>query len=313
MILKRTLPFLAALGLVVAPLLTAAPAGAAATVTAVGVGAGWPATFDPTGTSTPTEEAGNYRFSVNGTELSVYCTDYTLPLNPAAAFSVTVNGAAWAGRAANIAAYHASLGTPAVDANDEAAAVQVAIWALTNSITIDALHVPNANVLTRALELAAITATVVVPTALDPVLTVTAVRNGDHVLVSATLSGTDTPAGEPVTITSGSTTVMVTTDAAGLATADLTGVTGSVGAAWNGTVGPGVILTPDDGSQPVITAEAYAVSAYATVEIPAAVTATTAAPGQLPYTGSGTSPWLYLTGAALLGIAVTFVARRSTR
>lgn len=305
--LRRLLLLLTTAGLAVAAL--ASPAAAATTVGYAGPGAGWDAIYDPTGASTPTAQAANYRFTVNGTELRTYCADRALALHSGASFTATPATAAWAPRAAHLAAHHAEIGTPAPDANDEAAATQIAIWTLTNGDTISAGTVPDAGIRARATELAASTATMPVPTAITPTLTVTVSPEGT---ATATVAGLDELAGLTVHFTAPAGTLDATTDAGGVATAALGATSGTVEASVTATVGAGVLLVPGDGSQPQLTAEPFTVTATGSAAAPAVTTTVPAPPtAQLPYTGTGTSPWLWVTGASLLGLAV-LVARRRT-
>jgi LPXTG-motif cell wall-anchored protein len=291
----------------------ASPAAAATTVTYAGAGSGWNDIFDPTGSGTPSIQAANYRFTLAGTEVRTYCADRALALNSGASFTVAPATAGWAARATHLAAHHAEIGTPVADANDEAAATQIAIWTLTNGDAITAGTVPDAGIRARATELAAATTTQAVPGAVDPSLELSIGGTAGSATATATLAGLDDLAGHSVSFQTSAGTLTATTDGAGVASVALGAAAGTVTASVSATIGAGVLLVPADGSQPQITADPFTATATATAEIPAPVPTTTVAPAptnQLPYTGSSTSPWLWVTGAALLGLAGVAVSRR---
>lgn len=96
-------------------------------------------------------------FGDQGGGLNVYCIEFD---KPALTTNTHLTGVDWqdagldpadAQQVAAIAANSASLGTPLADRKAEAAAIQVAIWAVTDDIDYETI--PNASIVARATEL----------------------------------------------------------------------------------------------------------------------------------------------------------------
>lgn len=331
---------LAALAVLAALTLAFAPAASAepVPVSYVKLGAGFNDVFED-------QDAGSYVFTVDGKEVLAYCADVTKAFNGDANFSVVPSDAAsltGIGEAGWIVANAESVPTPAADADTEAAAIQVAVWAYTNGITIDDTTVPYEPVRTRAQALVAAAAGKSVdasPTSFS--LTMAGTVDGDVARFTAKLT---TDAGDPIAgeyiefsaTDAEGTTVMqdVETGADGVATwevpaAEFGGAPVDGKARWAGQVAAGSVIVPDDGSQPLVLAEPVEVVRHAsttadTTPAPPAADGdpatgdpeVTAAPvEQLPYTGGSLGvPHLVvaLVALAAAGFVVVRMRRAAT-
>ena len=309
-----------------------------ATVTYLGLGPGYADVYDP---GTGPEDAGSYRFEIDGQEVLAYCADVTLDLNDTASFSLipaadsavpNVGAAAW------VAVNAATIGTPLADADSETAAVQLAVWSRTNSITVDPATVAYEPIRTRALELiSAIGANTLPsgPTTFKGTLEATVVA-GTATLTATITEDDNTPIPDvAVDFTAGSATGSATTGPDGRATWSTPAPTEAlpVQAEATTSIPAGSVLLPNDGSQPLITAAAVPVSLStgATVDpsvptttspaptttaavpttTPAAPETTTPAPPaeELPYTGASLGLWHLLAALGALGAAGAFIIR----
>ena len=290
-------------------------ASASPTATYSSFGAGWTNIFDSTGAGTPTIQAANYNFTIDGQNVVGYCTDLTKALNTAATYTLTAPTASWAAQAAYIAANHLTIGTPASDSNDEAAATQIAIWTLTNAAPLSPGTTPDATILARATELS--TAVFVppgIPVLVNPDLSITAVTDATGTTATATISGAGL-SGQAITFTLGSSVVAAVTDAAGVASAHLDGF-GAVNATTTFVIAPGAMLIAAPTDQPVIIAQSFNVVRSAGVvsaaETPPAITVTPTSAAELPYTGSSTATWMPIMGILSVIVAL-FLIKSSLR
>ena len=331
---------LATTAVLLAVLVPAAAVGAApATVTYLGLGPGYADVYNP---GTGPEDAGSFRFRIDGQDIIAYCADVTRDLNDAATFSLipaadstipNVGGAAW------VAVNAATIGTPIADPNAENAAIQLAVWSQTNSIVIDPTTVTYEPIRTRALALVAAIGTNTIPSGpttfkgqlqwsiSDGTANVTALLTEDD--------GTPIP-GLVINFTAGTATGTATTGADGRAvwSTPAPSTTIEVSAESSTTIPAGSVIQPSDASQPLITAAPVAVSlstketvdptAPTTTAPPAPTTTaaprpapTTTSPAppaeELPYTGASLGMWHLLAAVGALGAAGAFVIRLRRR
>jgi TQXA domain-containing protein len=285
----------------------------------------------------PARSAGFDIVTVGSTEVGVYCLEMNRPMDTEGTFSfapLTDSASANQRTAAWLAVNHASVGTPAADPNDEAAATQLAIWHYTDGIAVEIATTPRQSVVDRANELiSAAAGQSLVSGPVGAVISTEAAETapGEAVVQIVVSDTTGAPyAGQNVTVTvDGGAAQSVTTGADGRATATVAAAPGAtVTAAWLGLAPAGSLLVPDTaGKQLVVTDTDAPVAAVASATVTAAPApgpgpdpaptpppATPVAGGELPYTGSWLGPDQLVLGLVLLtaagGIAVTMWRRR---
>lgn len=316
---------------------TAGPALAATSTTAsfTSAAAGRPDVVDLAGGGAPSAPAGSYNFSIESQTITAFCIEAadSLP-DPAdgVSYTVSIPSATAAGEIAAIAAGHGSIGTALGDANDEAAAAQLAIWTFSDALVLDAAHVPDSALRARAQEIVDGVSAATLPSFTGGDVAVTGTGDGTNATATATVTDQDgnpladqdvvfTPAvGDPQTVTTGA-------DGTASATFPATD-TLNVAVSWTGSVAAGAVLTPADGSQLLVTAQSYTVTRTAETDITTDGTVTTdptvtdptvtdpSVPttdtdgGTLAHTGSGLG-WVIalLTSAGI--VAAVFAVRRS--
>jgi hypothetical protein len=224
------------------------------------------------------QAAGSHLFSIEGgTVIAAFCVEQAKALNPSASFSVASLDSAGitnAGGAAWLAINHASVGTPLGDTASENSAVQVAIWVLTDGITVDATTVPSPAIRDRAVELAAaVGSNTIAPTTNSFALAIAGELDGGEAVFTVALTGNSgSPLGsEPVTVMVDGESYQVTTNSSGTAQVRVpaapAGGSVSAEALWMGTLPAGQLIVPDDGSQILVTAAPAAVARTATTQV----------------------------------------------
>jgi TQXA domain-containing protein len=321
-------------------LMSAGPASAeGAGIRFVAHGDGYDGMYTAT---TPARSAGFDILQVGDTEVGVYCLQMNTPMDLEGTFTYApLTGADTPARraAAWLAVNHATVGTPAADPNDEAAATQLAVWHYTDGIAIELATTPRQTVVDRGNELIAAAAGKSLTS--GPVgasLTVTAVETaaGQAAVEVVVNDTTGAPyAGQTVSISApGSAPTTAVSDASGRATATVPAPAGAtVTVSWSGVAPAGSLLVPDTAGKQIVVADTPApVSAQATAVVAAAPTpppapepgpgpaptpapaAPTAPPAQLPYTGSWLGPDQLIVGLVLLttagAVVITMHRRR---
>jgi hypothetical protein len=236
-------------------------------------------------------------FVVGDSRIPVYSLDFrrSVAMGAETTYSAVArrsSGVSQVDRAADIAVRSSRIGEVLSDANAEAAAVQLAIWMLTNELDPAPTGAVNAPVRKRAESLAA---------------SATAIPGGDRELtigMTARVSGSGegrrltvyvTAAGAalvgiPVSVVVGNTTLDVRTNDDGVAIVKLAGVAAGTGyrATFRWSLPAGSVLVPADGAPVVTTSDAQGTASFrGTIPAPT---------GRAP--NSGTSPAPRPTGPA---------------
>lgn len=186
-----------AFGVVLAPVAALAdtPAPVLPTATYAGVGVGYDGVING-------KPAGTVKLTVDqGETVEAFCVQFNAPLNKTAGYTAKQSwaaaGVANLGKAADIAAHHASLGAPLSNAQAENTAAQLAIWKYTDALDIS--KVPNAQIVTRANQLVAdAQAAVERPAALVVSPSSAVALDAANASVETLSVKVTTPAGEPV-------------------------------------------------------------------------------------------------------------------
>lgn len=243
--------------------------------------------------------AGEKIFSVEGNEVHAYCIEFLAELNETASYSTkslsdtTVNGAA---SAAWLAVNHETVGTPHQLPDSEAAATQLAVWMITDSLKVNDATVGSPSIRARALELAAAAngkALDAGPSGFD--LTVAADTTVDEATFTATLKSDKGAAleGETVTFKVAGNDIEATTNASGAAQitvpAPKAGVELEAAASWAGVLPAGTVLAPENAAdQELVTTTTVEIIRQAAATVtgisPPASTPTTVAPTTVPQT-----------------------------
>ena len=224
---------------------------------------------DGSGTRWP---AMSYILTSDGSDVTTYCVQFATPLNEGASFAPTAWGSSSVSglaKAADIAARHASIGTPYADARWEAAATQAAIWNVTNGV--DPTATGNDEFAARVNQILAGATDASQPSWQLTITPVATVNPNATIRVTTTVTDNAGPmAGSNVRVKVEDVVFTAVADGSGVAVVDVpavyAGKTATVSASKN--VGPGVFLQASAG-QSLITASAASIVSSNTVALPA--------------------------------------------